>query len=90
MYGWPAVRKGLLEHFRGRLLAVMCPASCAAGTDRRPGWVPRMGTSTNPRARDPSLLQACPNPPVQPTTPSLSFPRKLRVAARTCAAAAGW
>ena len=31
-------------------LAVMCPASCAVGKDRRPRWVPRIGTSTDPRA----------------------------------------
>jgi hypothetical protein len=36
MCGWPPARKGLSELFAAGLLAVMCPASFAADTDRRP------------------------------------------------------
>ena len=57
----------------GWLLAVMWPASDAVGKDRRPRWVPRVRASTDPRARDPWLLQAAPDPAAQPTTPSRSF-----------------
>ena len=72
----PRPARVMLSFWCSGLLAVMCPASIAVGKDRRPRWVPRIGASTNPRARDPRLLQASPDPSVQPTTPSLSFPRK--------------
>src|SRR3712207_7383425 len=45
----PRLARVMLSIRRGGLLAVMCPASFAAGKDRGPRWVPRIGASTNPR-----------------------------------------